>query len=100
MEIIKSDKLTWIYIKEPNADDVLKIQKKYNLHPIIVEEFATPTLRPKAAEYDGSLYLAVHIPLFDTDNKTTYPGEVDIVICENTLIMAHDKDIFSIDGIF
>lgn len=100
MQIVKSDKFQWIYIKEPNADDVLKISKKFNLHPLVVEEFSTPTIRPKAAEYNGCLYLAIHIPLFDTENKTTYPGEIDVVICENTLITAHDKDIFQLSEFF
>ena len=100
MQIIKSDKFQWIYIKEPGADDMRKIQKMYNLHPLVVEEFTTPTLRPKAAEYDNCLYLAIHIPLFDMDNKTTYPAEIDIVLCQDTLITAHDKDVFQLTDFF
>lgn len=100
MQIAKSEKFEWIYINEPNADDVRKIQKKFNLHPLVIEEFSTPTLRPKAAEYENCLYLAIHIPLFDIENKTSYPAEVDIVICENTLITAHDKDIFQLTEFF
>lgn len=100
MQEVKSDKIKWIDIKEPDADDVLQIQEKFKLHPLVIEEFATPTLRPKASEYGGSLYLAIHIPLFDTVNKTTYPGEVDIVICEGTLITAHDKDIYQLTNFF
>lgn len=100
MEIIKTNKLNWVYVKEPSANDILRIAKKYRLHPLVLEEFSTPTIRPKAAEYDGCLYLAVHIPLFDIENKTTYPGEIDIVICENTLITAHDKDIYQLTEFF
>lgn len=100
MQIIESDKFNWAYIKEPNADDVLEIQNNYKLHPLVIEEFSTPTLRPKAAEYDNCLYLAIHVPLFDTDNKTTYPAEVDIVVCPNTLITAHDKDIYQLTDFF
>jgi magnesium transporter len=96
MQEVSSKKMKWLDIKEPNADDVLKIQKKYNLHPLIVEEFFTPTMRPKASEYDDCMYLAIHVPLFDTENKTTYPGEIDIVISQNTLITAHDKDIYQL----
>ena len=100
MEEVKSKKITWIDIKEPDADDVLKIQKKFKLHPLIIEEFSTPTLRPKASDYGNCLYLAIHIPLFNVDNKTTYPGEIDIVICENTLITAHDTDIYQLSEFF
>ena len=100
METIKHNNLTWHYFKEPNADDVLKIQKKYNLHPLIIEEFSTPTLRPKATQYDDCLFLSIHIPLFDAENKTTYPAEIDIVICKNVLITSHDKDIFQLTDFF
>lgn len=100
MQEVKAEKFAWIDIQEPNADDVLKIQKKFGLHPLIVEEFSTPTLRPKATEYSDCLYLAIHIPLFDTENKTTYPGEIDIVICKDALITAHDTDIYQLTEFF
>lgn len=100
MQQIKSGKFTWFDIREPNADDILKIQKKFNLHPLIVEEFSTPTLRPKAAEYDNALFLTIHVPLFDVNLKKTYPGELDIVITEDALITAHDEDIWQLTEFF
>jgi magnesium transporter len=100
MQELKSNQFKWIDFEEPDADAVLALQKKYSLHPIVVEEFSTPTLRPKAAEYDTCLYLAVHIPLFDTDSRTTYPGELDIVITTDALITSHDKEIWQLAEFF
>jgi magnesium transporter len=40
------------------------------------------------------------VPLFDVDNKTTYPGEIDIIITKDTLITAHDKDIYQLTNFF
>ncbi len=100
MEVIKNEKLTWIYFKEPNADDVLAIKKKFNLHPLIIEEFSTPTLRPKATQYDNCLFLSIHIPLFDTENKTSYASEIDIVLTQDTLITAYDHTIFQLTDFF
>lgn len=96
MQEVKSDKIRWIYFPKPDAEYMLKIQKMFNLHPLIVDEFSTPTLRPKATEYGDCLYLALQIPLFDTESKTTYPAELDIVIRQNTLIISHDKEIFQL----
>ena len=96
MQQTKSSKFTWVDIQEPNADDILKVQKKFNLHPLIIEEFSTPTLRPKAIEYDNALFLTIHVPLFDTTLKTTYPGELDIVITQEALITSHDKNIWQL----
>src|SRR5665647_2732323 len=86
MQTIKSNKFHWIDIEQPNAEDTLFIKNKFDLHPIVAEEFCTPTLRPKAIEYDTCLYLAVHIPLFNEDSRTTYPSELDIAITETALI--------------
>lgn len=100
MQVIKGPKFEWIDFGQPDADDVLYIQKRFDLHPLVVEEFSTPTLRPKAAEYDTCLYLAVHIPLFDTESRTTYPGELDIVITDTALITSHDKEIWQLTEFF
>jgi len=100
MQTVQHKKLVWHYFKEPNADDVSLIQQKYKIHPLIIEEFSTPTLRPKATQYDNCLFMSIHIPLFDTEIKTTYAAEIDIVICENTLITSHDKDIFQLTDFF
>ncbi len=100
MRTVQHKNLVWHYFREPNADDVLTIQKKYKLHPLIIEEFSTPTLRPKATQYDNCLFMSIHIPLFNKDIKTTYSAEIDIVICEDTLITSHDEDIFQLTDFF
>ena len=100
MSEIKTEKVTWIDFKEPSPKEISEIQKRFNLHPLVIEEFSTPTLRPKAAEYGNCIHLAIHIPLYDNKNKTTYPGELDIVICKNTLITAHDVEIYQLDEFF
>jgi magnesium transporter len=100
MQEIKTTKFSWIDFQEPNADDVLKIKKRFNLHPLVVEEFSTPTLRPKATDYGNCVFLAIHIPLYDNENKTTYPGELDIVISENALITSHDVEIYQLTEFF
>jgi magnesium transporter len=100
MKEIQFDRFKWIDFEEPNADDVIYIKKQFNLHPLVVEEFSTPTLRPKATEYETCLYLAIHIPLFDTGSKTTYPGELDIAITKDALITAHDSEIFQLTEFF
>ncbi len=100
MKTVKNGELSWIYFKEPNADDILAIKKQFNIHPLIIEEFSTPTLRPKATQYDDSLFLSIHIPLFDVEDKTSYASEIDIVLTQNTLITAYDHTIFQLDNFF
>jgi magnesium transporter len=100
MQQISFNNFTWIDIKKPTPDDIAKIKKDFRLHPLIAEEFLTPTLRPKAEEYNGSLFLTIHVPLFNIDLKKTYPAELDIVITENALITSSDEDIFQLTSFF
>ncbi len=60
----------------------------------------TPTFRPKATRYDNCLYLTIHIPLFDPVRRTTYPGEVDILITNTHLITGHEEHIFQLENLF
>ena len=100
MQQISFNRFTWVDIKKPTPDDIAKIKKEFHLHPLIVEEFSTPTLRPKAEEYNGSLFMTIHVPLFNIDLKKTYPAELDIVITENALITSSDEDIFQLTSFF
>lgn len=100
MQEIKTKKFNWIDFHGPDADAILSLQKRFDLHPLVIEEFSTPTLRPKATEYENCLYLAVHIPLFDVNSRTTYPGELDIVITEDALITSHDQEIWQLTEFF
>lgn len=100
MREIQAEKFSWVDFSESNAGDILAIKERFDLHPLVVEEFSTPTLRPKATEYQTCLYLAIHMPIFDPKNRTTFPGEVDIAITQNALITSHDRDILELNQFF
>lgn len=100
MKEVSFKKLTWIDFENPSADDILYLQENFNIHPLAIEEFVTPTMRPKATEYENCLFLTVHIPLFDVVTKTTYPGELDVVLTKDHLITGHVKEIYQLTEFF
>ncbi len=100
MQIIKHQNTTWIDFEDPSADDILYLQENFNIHPLAIEEFTTPTFRPKATQYDGCLFLTIHIPLFDVKTRTTYPEELDIVITKDHLITGHINCIYQLSEFF
>lgn len=100
MKKIQYNKTTWIDFENPSADDVLYLQENFNIHPLAIEEFMTPTLRPKATQYDNCLFLTIHIPLFDVSSRTTYPGELDVVLTEEHIITGHTENIYQLSEFF
>jgi magnesium transporter len=98
MKTVTFKNITWIDFSDPSADDVLYLQENFNIHPLAIEEFVTPTYRPKATQYSSCLFLTIHIPLFDVKTRTTYPGELDIVLTKDHLITGHTKNIIQLES--
>ncbi len=96
MKQVSFHNITWIDFGNPSADDVLYLQENFDIHPLAIEEFSTPTIRPKATQYDNCLYLTIHIPLYNVDLRTTYPGELDIVLTKDHLITGHKENIYQL----
>ncbi len=100
MKIIEHKTVSWIDFEEPSHDDILYLQEHFNIHPLAIEEFFTPTYQPKAVSYDNCLFLSIHIPLFDVSKRTTYSGELDIIITKDYLITAHRHKIYQLEKFF
>lgn len=100
MKEIKFKRITWLDFDDPTADDVAYLQENFDIHPLAIEEFVTPTYRAKATQYDNCIFLTIHIPLYDAKARTTYPGELDIVLTKDHLITGHNRNIFELDAFF
>lgn len=100
MKTVEFKNITWIDFSDPSADDVLYLQENFDLHPIAIEEFITPTYRAKATQYNNCIFLTIHIPLYNEKARTTYPGELDIVITKDHLITGHNKEILELNSFF
>jgi magnesium transporter len=100
MREVRFKNITWLDFANPSADDIVYLQENFDIHPLAIEEFVTPTYRPKATQYNNCIFLTVHIPLFDTKSRTTYPGELDIVLTKDHLITGHIKEIYQLDQFF
>ncbi len=99
MKTIEHNKLTWINIEDPTSEDVLFLKEKFNLHPLVLSEFTSPSQRPRAEEFDNCLYIVLHIPLFNQRTELSYSGELDIVITKNHVITSHAAENIPIKSI-
>lgn len=100
MQIIEHKKITWIDFEDPQTEDIIYLQENFNIHPLAIEELITPTYQPKVVQYDNCLFLSIHIPLFNTEHRTTYPGELDIILTDNHLITSHKQGIYQLSKYF
>lgn len=100
LKSIKHKDLTWIKIEDPDQEDILFLKEKFDFHPLVMEEFTTPSQRPRAEEFDNCLYIVAHVPLFDPSKRVTTPGELDILVTKDHIITSHKGENYPLDMIF
>lgn len=100
MQTLTHKNVTWINFEVPTKEDVLFLHENFDIHPIILGELVTPTYQPRVLRYDQCLFFSIHIPLFDVKERTTYAGELDIILTKDHLITAHRFPIYQIEKFF
>lgn len=100
MKIVTHENITWIDLENPTVTDIKYIRENFNVHPLALEEFTIPTYRARATKFSNCLFLTIHIPLFDTQKRTTYAGEIDILLTKTHLITGHKQDIYQLSKFF
>ena len=87
MEITKG-KITWIDIVHPTDADLVWLQKKFHLHPLLMHELKGPSARSRVEFYDNYLYLIYHFPVYDqlekvVDRFDDVANEIHGIVLEN-----------------
>lgn len=100
MKTISHNNITWIDLENPNSEDIRFLQENFEVHPLAIEEFTTPTYRARATRFSNCLFLTIHVPLFDKKKRTTYAGEIDILLTDTHLITGHQQQIFQLTNFF
>jgi magnesium transporter len=86
---ITERKLTWLYIEKPTSTEVAFLAQRFNFHPLDLDDVLSRIQRPKIDEYEDYLFMVLHFPVFDKENRITKPSELDIFVGENYVVTVH-----------
>ena len=86
---IAAGKLSWFYLEKPSASEVESLARHFHFHPLNIDDVLSRAQRPKIDEYDDHLFIVLHFPVFDKENRITRPSEVDIFVGENYVVTVH-----------
>jgi magnesium transporter len=84
--IARPDCFVWVAVKDPEPDELAVMQQEFGLHELAVEDAQHGHQRPKIEEYNGSLFMVLH--LVERANDELNVGEV--------AIFAGDKYVLSV----
>jgi magnesium transporter len=80
-------KLTWISLESPTAAEITEVAREYKLNPLVAEDLANPSLKPKADLYKNHIYLILHFPSRRRNHVSeSLKNEVDFVLGKNFVI--------------
>jgi magnesium transporter len=83
---ISERKLTWFYIERPTSNEVAFLAQHFHFHPLDLDDILSRIQRPKVDVYKDYLFIVLHFPVFDKENRITRPSETDIFIGENYVV--------------
>lgn len=89
IQSISEGKLTWFYIEKPSATEVEFLRQHFKFHPLNLDDVLSRIQRPKVDGYDDHLFIVLHFPVFDKENRITRPSEVDVFVGESYLVTVH-----------
>jgi magnesium transporter len=87
MREIKLNTTSWISFARPNREELDELRERFpEIHPLVLEELLTPTIRPRVVHYEHHLYMVLHFPKVMPDGETITTREMDFILMKNTLI--------------
>jgi len=88
-ETLINKDIKWLDISSPAGLDIQFLRKNFNFHPIIIDELQHLSERSKVENYDGYIFMVVHMPNYDQDSRSAREAEIDILATKDTFITIH-----------
>jgi len=85
----RPDCFVWVALKDPEPDELLKMQHEFNLHELAVEDARHGHQRPKIEEYGDSLFAVLH--MVELRGEELNVGELSIFVGHNYVLSVRNR---------
>jgi magnesium transporter len=80
------DSFIWIGLHEPDVDELEKVAKEFDLHPLAVEDALKAHQRPKVEEFNDSLFVVLKTVRYDEPTQQVELGDVMLFLGDSFLV--------------
>lgn len=100
-ETLQHNRLIWTNIVEPTLSDISRLSHEHpNFHPLNLEDCLSRIERPKLDEYEDSLFIVMHFPVWDSARRVSRPSEVDFFVGQGYVVTVHDGELQPLVNLF
>ena len=92
-----SPTVTWINIVGLHrVEEIEKLEKFYNIHPLVVEDILNINQRPKIEYFEDYIFIVVKMLTYNQENHVVKSEQVSIILGKNFVITIQERkgDIF------
>jgi magnesium transporter len=76
----------WLGLHEPSEDELSSIAKRFDLHPLAVEDALEAHQRPKLERYGDALFMVLKTLWYVDETDAVETGEINMFIDENYVV--------------
>ena len=82
-----------------NEKVILEIGDNFNIHPLVLEDIANTTQRPKIEEYDDYLFIIVKVAYFNEEAKEIDLEQVSLLLGKDYVVSFQEKEGDVLEGL-
>ena len=87
-----TDSITWVNLNGLNQiNEIEKLGKHYNLHPLVLEDIVSTNQRPKIDEYDDYIFLVLKMMYYD-ENEKIVSEQVSFILGKNYVLSLQEAE--------
>jgi magnesium transporter len=94
---LSDDSVTWVEVEGIHQTEIIeKIGAQFSLHPLVMEDIANATQRPKVEETENQIFVVLKMVQFDQKHHRITIEQVSLVIGKNYVLMFQENnaDVF------
>ncbi len=98
---IQIGQTSWISIIHPGKKDIDTLKSQFpDMHPLILSDLHTPTIRPLSEAYEREMYMVMHFPALISNENKVKPREIDLILRKKTIVTVQYDPIKEIDDVW
>lgn len=85
--------VSWINVTGvQDVDAIMKIGNHFGLHPLVQEDIANTSQRPKLDDYESHLFLVIRMLQYDAETKQIIPEQVSLILGPGYVITFQERE--------
>jgi magnesium transporter len=82
----RGDSFIWIGLHEPAVDELEKVAKEFDLHPLAIEDAVKAHQRPKVEQFDDSTFVVLKTVRYDEASQQIDLGDVMLFLGDSFIV--------------